>query len=465
MRIAFTLLLIATTVARAQDPEKPAVAEKTLILAPAAAPRPSLKYRLLPEASERMPGNAAQAYYRAMVPEVFTHRRTPEIDQQMDRWRTTPLAKLPREEMNWLLTYAPLVECDAAARRDGCDWEILARLRKDGFETRLGDMQALHELNRLLVQRTRLQIAEGKLDDAVHSLQTSFSLSKQAGSAPVLICSLIGIACANAALTGVEDLIQAPDAPNLYWALTAMPSPLVDFHTGLEGERTGLLATIPELNIRDRAMSQAEVGVMLERFTRLSGMMEGGDPVRLPPFVLAATAEGLAPEARRRLVAAGFKVELVKAMPAAQAVLMDWSSQYAEAFDERARLTYLPYWVANPEMKKLNASKKGLDIPLFGSIMPAIDRAWFSQVRLERQFAILRTIEALRLYAATHEGRFPAKLADMTETPVPVDPMTGVDFEYTSTGEKGTLRAPVPAGEEPITGNALSYTLTLKKKS
>lgn len=151
-------------------------------------------------------------------------------------------------------------------------------------------------------------------------------------------------------------------------------------------------------------------------------------------------------------------------MPAAQAVLMDWDNQYREAFDERVRLTYLPYWAAYPELKKLNASKKGLDIPIFGGIMPAIDRVWFSRVKHERHLAILRTIEALRLYAASHEGRFPAKLADMTETPVPVDPVTGVDFEYTSTEDKATLRAPTPTGEEPTTGSSLNYTLTLKKK-
>jgi len=458
--LALALLLVPTTVVHAQQ-----IIDKTLSLESAAAPRPALKYRLLPEISEKSPGNAAQAYYRAMLPEIFTHRRTPDIDKQMDRWRSTPIADLPRDEMQWLLTYAPLMECDAAARLESCDWELLARIRKDGMQTRLGDMQSLHELSRLLVQRARLQIAEGKLDEAMRSLQTSFSLSRQTGQAPVLICNLIGIAGASATLTAVEELIQAPGAPNLYWALTSAPAPWIDTHRGLESEKAMVVATMPEMAVTDRAMSQAEVGVMLERFIRLSQTVEGGEPLPVSPLVLAATAEALAPESRRRLEATGFKAELVKSMPAPQAVLLDWSSQYREAFEERVKLTHLPYWLAHPKLEKLRESRKGQDIPVFGGMMPAIDRAWFAHVRLERQLAILRTIEALRLYAAAHEGRFPAKLSDMTETPIPMDPVTGVDFEYAVTGDKATLRAPAPAGEEATRHNSLNYTLVLRKKA
>ena len=38
-----------------------------LVVSPAAAPKPSLKYRLMPDRRDLTPGNAATLYYRAMA--------------------------------------------------------------------------------------------------------------------------------------------------------------------------------------------------------------------------------------------------------------------------------------------------------------------------------------------------------------------------------------------------------------
>ena len=35
----------------------------------------------------------------------------------------------------------------------------------------------------------------------------------------------------------VEELIQAPGSPNLYWALTDLPRPLLDLRKALQGEK------------------------------------------------------------------------------------------------------------------------------------------------------------------------------------------------------------------------------------
>ena len=39
-------------------------------------------------------------------------------------------------------------------------------------------------------------------------------------------------------------------------------------------------------------------------------------------------------------------------------------------------------------------------------------------------------VEALRMYAAAHDGTLPDKLDDVSEVPVPADPGTGLPFEY-----------------------------------
>lgn len=55
---------------------------------------------------------------------------------------------------------------------------------------------------------------------------------------------------------------------------------------------------------------------------------------------------------------------------------------------------------------------------------------------------MLRLLEALRLYAAQHDARLPDRLDDVTEVPIPIDPVTGRPFEYRRDGAKARLQAP-----------------------
>ena len=43
------------------------------------------------------------------------------------------------------------------------------------------------------------------------------------------------------------DLIQQPEAPNPYWALSGLPRPLVSVDPGAEAERFILYLSFPEL--------------------------------------------------------------------------------------------------------------------------------------------------------------------------------------------------------------------------
>ncbi len=81
------------------------------------------------------------------------------------------------------------------------------------------------------------------------------------------------------------------------------------------------------------------------------------------------------------------------------------------------------------------------DNPLVGLLLPAVSKVIKAQLRLEWHIAGLRNAEALRMYAAGHNGQPPQKLADITEVPLPLDPFTGRDFEasYSLKNGKGTL--------------------------
>ncbi len=61
--------------------------------------------------------------------------------------------------------------------------------------------------------------------------------------------------------------------------------------------------------------------------------------------------------------------------------------------------------------------------------------------RTDRRFAALEYVEALRMYAAQN-GKWPAVAADVTDVPLPDDPMTGKPFEYRVQENKAVVAAP-----------------------
>ncbi len=85
-----------------------------------------------------------------------------------------------------------------------------------------------------------------------------------------------------------------------------------------------------------------------------------------------------------------------------------------------------------------------------------------ARARLERQFVALRLIEAIRLYAANHEGRLPATLADIKEVSLPVCPLSGKSFEYRVEGERAFLAAP-PIPRQSNSIKPLRYEITLRR--
>ena len=69
------------------------------------------------------------------------------------------------------------------------------------------------------------------------------------------------------------------------------------------------------------------------------------------------------------------------------------------------------------------------DPTLFALLVPGVFKVQEAKARVERRLGLLRHVEALRLYAAEHDGKLPARLADI-KVPLPVDPFTGKAFLY-----------------------------------
>jgi hypothetical protein len=93
-------------------------------------------------------------------------------------------------------------------------------------------------------------------------------------------------------------------------------------------------------------------------------------------------------------------------------------------------------------------------------LKPAHDRVLVQMNYVDRKVAALQCIEALRLYAGMHDGKFPEKLSDITDVKIPVDPVTKKAFSYKSAGSDAVLELEATEGSDGR--DAVRYELKLK---
>src|SRR5271163_2697244 len=93
-RVVFTavILVVFPLHTLAEDPAG------HLTVRPMRAPKPALKYQLLPEVRELNPGNAAQAYVKCFM-EQHDFFFTKEAAADRARYQTMPLAALPLDKL------------------------------------------------------------------------------------------------------------------------------------------------------------------------------------------------------------------------------------------------------------------------------------------------------------------------------------------------------------------------------
>src|SRR6266404_8002798 len=141
-----------------------------------AAPKPALKYLLLPEVRELNPGNPVQWYVRC-----FQEQRNffygKEGVAERSNYLSMPLAELPAAKLR---NYGggALTQADWAARLDAPDWQVLQRVQTDGLDLATPELRSLRVLGLALRVRFRGQVAGRYFDDAIVTAKTMFALAR-----------------------------------------------------------------------------------------------------------------------------------------------------------------------------------------------------------------------------------------------------------------------------------------------
>ena len=453
---------------------KPAKETKTkeLNLTPRAAPMPALQYRLLPLDPERTPGDAAPIYLR-LVGEK-TREELDELAKKSMAWLELPLDQMPTAEARKFVDGwgTQIEQLTYGARRQHCEWNYtLPEEREKSFDIQLSDVQQMRQWARLLALKARVEIAENKYKDAIRTLETGMAFSRHIAEGPFFIHTLVGIAAAHLMLDRVEELIAQPEAPNLYWSLTALPRPLIDVRQAMETEQKVLEWMIPEITELDRPRAEEEWAPLLARlYARMSEMDRkyaekgpAGNSYGPKTTDLASFKTELLPKAREYL-----RARAMEGGPEAgrlsddRAVVLYIAEKYHDIRDAWFRLQYLPYPEASvmeaDTLKFVYAEKSG-PMRVFVSLLPNVMGVHLSETRLDHRVAALRIVEALRMYADANGGELPKSLDQVKIVPIPLNPATGKDFVYHREGNAAVLDSTMP----PLRTLGISYRITLRK--
>ena len=452
--VCLAVLSALTAPVSAEEAKKPKETLVRLHVSAAAAPQPSLKYVLLPEFRDLNPGNPIQNYMKCFMEREKFFIDKDEVDRR-EKLLAMPLAELPARELQDYGGSA-LRQADWAARLDNADWQMLLQMKADGIRLLIPDVQEMRVLAKALKVRCRAEVAAGRIDAALRTQQTMLAMSQHLGEHLTLIGELVGVAIAQGALDPLEEMLERPDCPNLYWALTYMPSPLVPIDKCAQGERIWIKPLFSDLD-----QSAAMGAERLERaIATLSFLVEGTRFVPeggLREWLAKHTADEKAMnEARQHLVESGISEDRLQTFPAEQVLLLDERRKSLERHDDVIRLSFLPVWQLDELIAQVRA--KG---PLVFDLSPGIERVLHKRAVLDQRIAILRHVESLRLYAAEH-GEFPATLTELW-TPLPADPMNGQPLQFESDGTTAHLRGSAPKGEEQDAAFHLHYEITLRK--
>lgn len=445
------------------DPEGPQVFK--LAVSAAAEPAPPFKYQFTIPLSERQPGNSVPFYYRALVQfGNIAPEQKAKLEEAFEKFREIRAADLPKDEVRTLL--APygnvFTELDRAAVRvqTNWDWRLEELGPVEAISFLLPEIQESRQLARLLALKAKFEVAEGRFDDAARTLRNGYALGQAVAEPPTLINDLVGIAIAAVMRDVVRDWIATPGSPNVYWAVTSLPRPFVDLRPALEYELSFPYRFAPWLSRAETDTSPPEV--WRERFARTLGDLEAVEPMMKLGSIREAQGDPLAqaaaslvalrgyPVAKRELISRGYDPQRVEAMPVGQVLAIQQKFVDDVIAQEMLKAALLPPAEAAAVSATVEQSLKGRGylgppfvqigetIPLMSLLAPATRGAGQASWRAEAYFAALRTIEAIRMHAAS-AGVLPKSLAEIEAVPVPENPVSDEPFAYSSDGRTAVL--------------------------
>ena len=257
-------------------------------------------------------------------------------------------------------------------------------------------------------------------------------MARHVEQGPYLVHDLIAAACARTMLNQALELVQLPDAPNLYWALASLPHPFVDVRPSIELELALLEIGLPATQHLDQIQTPNEWKRLLYDLLDEQYSSASDSPLGNPRALVTYLVECQAKAQRYFWAHKTFSAEELNSMSLEELLVRWMLHPYERVRDDQLKWTFVPpFAVAGPFPP--NAANHDIDadrsdfVDQFYRLSAVGTR---SIALMDQRFAALQVIEALRMHAAQHGGQLPSDLDEVNIVPVPLDPMTGKPFHY-----------------------------------
>ena len=416
----------ALSVAHAGESQKAATVSasvRELTVSPQAVERPLLKYRLMPAEHQLRDGNAAPILLRLPWDQtLYMTKVVPTFLEYLD----LPLDDPKVLDSGKVFSSRFYHELRRAAYRRTAKWEYPIG-EEPIANILLPDVQGAREIvARGLSVWIRYHIAHGKLDEAREGILVGLATSRHYGRTPFVITQLACTAWDSMMLSRLEELVSAPGCPNMYWALTALPRPLIDLRPSIELEQRFLQMSVPGLDNLDALQTEDQWTQRVQAVIRhlLWPAKDEGKQI-LKRLVKRARAE------LPGWIEGG--ADRVKAMSDSEAALRWLLHAHNEQSHETAALMSLEPQAAIPRLTALQKRLADFRSQLGGPATQVLGmplKTYVTTRGIQRRIDALRVVEAIRHYAATHDSQLPESLTRIVDTPIPDDPFTGKPFRY-----------------------------------
>jgi hypothetical protein len=453
-----------------------------LTVSPKTFPDPLLRYRLHILPGEYEPGNAypltvealrklnsvqnrrlQNVLYSNKLRSLGVNADKTEVDKLVGKlqfkafplypyWSKEQYTQITAEEEAAL--FADLAEVfkllDKASRKRYYDWSEMFEPR--GMATILPHIQEFRGLIRYLQSKADWEIRNGKYEDAVKTIRVGYTLGhllQNSAPSPFIVILMVGVSTTAVMNGQLQNLMNQPDAPNLYPALTQLHFSRGTFLNSIYVEQQYWLFprfVHPDIYEKiDKATSEECKNVLYDIFdgVMLAGVIPG-EVAAQKSLLSSIFCLGSYPAARQRLLDKGCTEEQIEALSTYQIVVPYILEMIQRTYD----LMYVSSSFALNEQhpaiefdgNKIFEDRSDPVKMFLTMLLPATESAQRSFLSQTQMLDRLKIAEALRYYAAVHDGKLPASLDDIKEIPVPkIDPLSGKPYIYKAEGNTATI--------------------------
>ena len=447
-----------------------------LTVSPAKLPDPLLKYRLRLFATEKETGNAAYLYSEALAEFNKVYHRSQETvfrseefrsaenaTEQQLRFKAFPLyphwspdsyVEITAEDEERLYSSLNRVYelLERASHKTYYDWSDT--FENKGIETLLPNIQEMRGLARYLSGKANWEIRNGQYEDAIRTIRVGLVLGEHTrDSQPfnVLVTGLVGLAIQGSMQSQLHELLNQPDAPNLYAALTQLEFSPRALLTPMAGERLWMFprAVAPNIYETIHEASDEECRAVLRDLCDIFyqwGLHQGNlanTEQNSSVFQMFACLFSY-PFAKERLLKQGKTEEEIEAMSTYKIVTPYILEEIQKSYDLIQVISALPRGESHTAIQFDESLHYGIQAEpakiFLALLLPATQAAKHAYLRAEQTLDRLKIIEAIRLHAALNDGRLPKTLDEIKEVPVPkIDVMSGKPYPYRTEGNRAIV--------------------------